>query len=243
MIAQVIRELLRKTPAYNTLHKIRSRIDYFRWDKCSFPPPHYAKQRIVLEYAREYQCETLIETGTYLGFMVEAMSNHFEKIVSIELDATLSSNAIRRFSKYRHVSIHCGDSARLLPQLLISMDVSSCLFWLDGHYSGGATARGEIETPIVAELRAIFQYVRKPVILIDDARCFTGDHDYPLLETVQEIAEREGFSFVNQDDVIRLTAMEIRPDVFSRETSSRVEQNASRRTLDTAAVDSRPRCY
>jgi hypothetical protein len=204
-LPRVLKEIIRNTAAYDALRRVRSRLDYVKWDKRSIPPPHYAKQRIVLEYAKQYDCETLIETGTYLGFMVEAMQKHFRKIVSIELDPILCQNAVRKFRKCQHVSIHQGDSAKLLPQVLNSIGVSSCLFWLDGHYSGGSTAKAEGETPILAELQAIFRYAKCSVILIDDARCFTGDHDYPSLETVHMIANKERFFFANRDDVIRLT--------------------------------------
>ena len=204
-IPRVLKEIIRNTPAYDALRRVRSRVDYLKWDKRSLPPPHYAKQRVVLEYAKEYGCEALIETGTYLGFMVEAMQKHFKKIVSIELDPILCQNAVRKFRKCQHVSIHQGDSAKLLSQVLKSISVSSCLFWLDGHYSGGSTAKAERETPILAELQAIFRYTKCPVILIDDARLFTGDRDYPSLETVHIIANKERFFFANRDDVIRLT--------------------------------------
>src|SRR5437879_13230396 len=89
VIPCTVRNLIRKTSAYSTLRKIRFRIDYLRWDKSSVPPPHYVKQKIVLEYARKYQCKTLIETGTHLGFMVDVMKNHFKKIDSIEFDPAL----------------------------------------------------------------------------------------------------------------------------------------------------------
>ena len=219
VIPCTVRNLIRKTSAYSTLRKIRFRIDYLRWDKSSVPPPHYVKQKIVLEYARKYQCKTLIETGTHLGFMVDVMKNHFKKIDSIELDQALYENATKQFGRYPHVAIHQGDSARLLAELLTKIDVSSCLFWLDGHYSGGITARGLRETPIIYELHAILQYVEAPVILIDDARLFTGKHDYPHIQEVREIAADQGFSFAEGDDVIRLTPLQSRPSLFRSRTS------------------------
>jgi hypothetical protein len=53
------------------------------------------------------------------------------------------------------------------------------LFWLDGHYSGGNTGKGEKDTPIMAELATIYASDIPHVVLIDDARCFGTDKDYP----------------------------------------------------------------
>jgi hypothetical protein len=82
------------------------------------------------------------------------------------------------------VTVYHGDSSRLLPKVLSQIN-TSCMFWLDGHYSGGITAKGQTETPILAELRAIADHhVRPHAILIDDARVFGTDDAYPTLEEV-----------------------------------------------------------
>lgn len=61
------------------------------------------------------------------------------------------------------------------------------LFWLDGHYSGGITAKGGLDTPVCAELDAILDHpVHTHVIRIDDARCFDGISDYPQLDKLVE---------------------------------------------------------
>ncbi len=63
-----------------------------------------------------------------------------------------------------------------------------CLFWLDAHYSGNGTGRGATECPIVEELKIIKSYSRNDhVILIDDAREFKGQNDYPPIFTVLEL--------------------------------------------------------
>ena len=53
-----------------------------------------------------------------------------------------------------HVTIFQGDSATVLPKLLATIQ-EPCLFWLDGHYSGGITALGKSITPILDELQTI----------------------------------------------------------------------------------------
>jgi hypothetical protein len=61
------------------------------------------------------------------------------------------------------------------------------IFWLDGHYSGPGTAKGEAECPVTAELNAIEKHPRSDhCILIDDADCFAGSAPtYPNLREVR----------------------------------------------------------
>ena len=54
------------------------------------------------------------------------------------------------------------------------------MFWLDGHYSGKGTAKGKKETPILEELKTIFDTNDlRYVILIDDARHFGSEKRLP----------------------------------------------------------------
>ncbi len=126
------------------------------WERSGrpIPPPPIVKHRIVKRYAHEYGTRTLIETGTYRGDMVDVCSREFTRIISIELDPDLHENARERFASSRHIEIHRGDSAELLPKLIKDLS-EACLFWLDGHYSAGATARGASTTPIMDELHSI----------------------------------------------------------------------------------------
>lgn len=173
---------------------------------------HYAtkalarkKQSIVREYAIGFSLSTLIETGTFYGDMVNAMCHHFEHIWSIELDQRLFQKARRRFRWQRHVSILQGDSGKVLPDILTSVKEPS-LFWLDGHYSGGKTARSELETPIRKELIPILEHpVEGHVILIDDARSFDGSHDYPTIEALEKLIKgiRPSWVVDVRDDIIR----------------------------------------
>ena len=152
-----------------------------------FPPPHIVKQLLVRENAGSCGGNIFIETGTFKGDMVDAMASHFTRVYSIELSETLHRETKLRFQSNRNVNLLCGDSAVLLPRILKEIDVP-CLFWLDGHYSGGETAKGGKETPILAELQAIAAHpVRLHTILIDDARLFIGANDYP------SIAQLRGF--------------------------------------------------
>jgi hypothetical protein len=138
--------------------------------------------------------------------MVAACKNNFDQILSIELNGTLCKAATRRFHRFRHITIIEGDSAGVLPRILDGIDYP-CLFWLDGHYSAGITGKGNIETPIRQELECILDHrAAGHVILIDDARCFTGDNDYPTIKDLQRMITGGDLdmAFEVKDDVIRI---------------------------------------
>jgi hypothetical protein len=154
-------------------------------------PNHNLKGDLLMELASKYKLDILVETGTYLGDMVAALISSFKHIYSVELDHELTVNARRRFVNQPHVTIMEGDSAKVLPNLLQQLS-GNTLFWLDGHYSGGVTAKGETETPITLELKAILSSnIPNFVIAIDDANLFNGfTRDYPTIDEIKKICNQ-----------------------------------------------------
>ena len=170
------------------------------------PPPHIVKQMAVKEYAERFGLRIFVETGTLYGDMLSAVESFFDEIYSIELGQELFERARKRFARKGHITILQGDSADVLPALLARIK-RPCLFWLDGHWSAGITARGAKNTPIREEICHILPHsVRGHVILIDDARCFTGLDDYPTLEQLREKMTLGGLyeAFEVRDDIIRI---------------------------------------
>ena len=108
---------------------------------------------------------------------------------------------------YPHINILRGDSSKVLPIILSKID-KPALFWLDGHYSAGITAKGDLNTPILKELKLILNHkIKKNIILIDDARCFVGKDDYPTIAELESFVKKinPNLSFKNEDDIIRIT--------------------------------------
>lgn len=170
------------------------------------PPPNGVKYATLADYGAAFGLETLIETGTLRGGAIYALKNRFKKLYSIELSRELAATAQHRFHSHPHIQILQGDSGQLLPQLLSGVS-QPCLFWLDGHYSGGVTAQGDLETPILKEMRTIFDYpCNDHVILIDDARLFDGTDDYPTIDGLRALceAERPDYNFSVVNDMIRI---------------------------------------
>lgn len=199
-----IKQAIKRTIPDDVL-KLRRDLEARRaWEKQGrpSPPPHVIKEELIRDYAKTFNTHVLIETGTYLGDMVHAMRKSFTRIISFELDQTLAAQAQDRFAGDNHIEIVQGDSGKLLSDYLKNID-EPCLFWLDGHYSGGITAKGSLETPIKNELTSILSHpVDGHVILIDDARCFTGENDYPTLDELKSFVAERNFSV--EHDVIRI---------------------------------------
>ena len=169
------------------------------------PPSHLSKQETIKRHATKNNLPVLVETGTYQGDMVFAMQNQFQQIFSIELSHHFYQKAVERFKSFSNVKIIEGDSGQILKDLVPAL-TSPAMFWLDGHYSGGQTAKGEKECPIYEELKNILSSPFDHVIIIDDARLFKGENDYPTIEELRrfvfEMKPRNIFSFENDAIVI-----------------------------------------
>lgn len=169
------------------------------------PSPHAHKQETIKAYARQFNLNTLVETGTYLGDMMVAQAQNFRRLYSIELSDELAKRAQIRLSKYKHITILQGDSGKVLHELMPTFN-EPCLLWLDGHYSAGITAKGEKECPVFEELDAIMHHPQHHIVLIDDARLFIGKNDYPTLEELMEYVKRAPKKYVMSvsEDIIRI---------------------------------------
>lgn len=149
---------------------------------CHYPTPEFYKRNRIHEIQKQSKIKNLIETGTFLGDMVFFNRKHFKKIVSIELSEQLYKNARFRFKEYKNITILHGDSGEIMPELVNIINAPT-IFWLDGHYSsefkGVQTAKGIKDCPILEELEPILKSSFNHIILIDDARMFKGENDYP----------------------------------------------------------------
>lgn len=167
----------------NLLKKQSRKKQIKNWETsgCPLPSPNVVKQAVITDYQQKYGYNLLIETGTFLGDMVEAQKSKFKKIISVELSVELFEAARQKFKSNKNILIVQGDSGKVLPAVLENVN-EPAIFWLDGHYSAGITAKGDKECPIFEELHAIFNSKKlKHILIIDDARCFNGEGDYPTI--------------------------------------------------------------
>ena len=207
-VINLLKNILKKTPIYPFLFRFKKTKIINNWKKMGkpIPPPHLIKQETVKEYAYKFSTEIFIETGTYHGAMILGIKRFFNQIYSIELDKDLYLKAKKLFKKYDNIHILQGDSSKVFPELLDKIR-KPCLFWLDAHYSGSVTAKGNLNTPIIIELKSIFSHkIKDHVILIDDARCFTGQEDYPTIIALKEFVmeNQSDWAFEVRNDIIRI---------------------------------------
>jgi hypothetical protein len=169
------------------------------------PPADPVKQALVLELAEKYHLDILVETGTYLGELVEATRGTFARIYTIEIDSKLHRLAMRRFRTAENVTVILGDSSVALAAVVKQIE-RPALFWLDAHDSRGITGHGSLESSLKAELAHLFSSWRDGnVILLDDVRDFARP-GYPDLAATRKLIESTlpGYTFSVKDDIARI---------------------------------------
>lgn len=148
--------------------------------------------------------------------MDRAVYGTFNYLASVEIQKFIYEENLEALKEYEKLHLYNGDSSVLIPIMLDEIKKNfkdkqyKVCFWLDGHYSGGDTGRGEKDTPIMEELNGIKNAnVGDCVILIDDARCFTheGDFiDYPTIPYLRKYVKKifNNCSFTVRGDIIRI---------------------------------------
>lgn len=138
-----------------------------------------------------FKTRIFVETGTYMGDTIYNVKSAYEKVYSIELNKSYVERAMRVFEHDRNVHLIHGDSSECMGPLCRSIDAPT-FFWLDGHWSGGCTARGAKDCPLLEEIASIVENCKpKCVIAIDDVRLF-GTH------------ATEDWSTITRDAVLKL---------------------------------------
>lgn len=118
---------------------------------------------------KKYTC--FIETGTFHGGTIFSLEPYFHKLYTIEFSEKYYNNTK---SKYRGNKINflLGDSAVVLERLLPTI-TDKCIFFLDGHYSGGDTGQSNKDCPLYEEIMHINNlFTKDAIIIIDDVRLF-----------------------------------------------------------------------
>lgn len=206
----LIKPLLENSSLYiNARSKYHQYKAFADWEKQGkpVPPPSVVKQWTIQKYARRYRINNFVETGTCFGDTLNAVKKTFKNLYSIELSIELYEDAKEKFSKFKHIHLLKGDSSEVLPRVIADIN-EPILFWLDAHYSCGVTARGSKDTPISSELECILNHPlsSQHIILIDDARDFNGEDDYPTILDLKKfiLDTKTHKSFEVVDDIIRI---------------------------------------
>ena len=173
-------------------------------------PSEESKRVTILGYAKKYDCEIFVETGTNKGDTVQAIHNYFDDVYSIELGPSLYRDAQQRFADFADVHLICGDAGDVLWDLIPTLpSIPRVLFYLDAHsrYDETSPEGKGIGTSVPREIKAIFSERPNSVVLIDDARLFTHQFNKTWPQLEETILELESFGVWNvdlKDDMIRL---------------------------------------
>lgn len=136
-----------------------------------------------------------VETGSYHGDGIqEALDSGFEKIISTEIFEDAFKICQERFKEDDRVKLIFGDSIHLLYDAIKDVN-EPIMFWLDAHFSGASTGKGENPYPLLQELNQISKHqIKEHTILIDDLRLWN-----------KGIPPGEGFPLVDfeNDEIIK----------------------------------------
>jgi hypothetical protein len=151
----------------------------------------YMKYLALRSLGKRTGATCLIESGTFLGVTSARCSRVFERVLTIELNAQLASQAANYLQRFHNVEVFQGDAVKLLPQLMTRDDACKVVVFLDGHYSGGDTALGRVPEPAILELEILAQHWSRICgIIVDDFRLFGVEPGFPKKSDVILSIER-----------------------------------------------------
>jgi hypothetical protein len=165
-------------------------VDLYKISTFSFSNPHSYTKFLAIKSAKKHaDAKNLIETGTYLGVTTKRCSPYFDNVWTIELDKDLAHQASEFLANNKNVHVLQGDVLKILGSVL-SKDFRDVLIFLDAHFSGGATALGDLPEPAIEEIKIISQFRDKIAgVIIDDFRLFGTEPGFPSKSSVFQAIE------------------------------------------------------
>ena len=143
---------------------------------------------LMLELASEFSINFFVETGTYEGTTAIWAAEHFQKILTVEFSEHFFRETLEKYKDRQNIEFIFGDSRTQLEKIVEKLE-EPALFWLDAHWSGGATYGDDDQCPLIEELKIISRSRFDNFIFIDDARLFTSPPQPPhRLEQWSDIA-------------------------------------------------------
>lgn len=118
----------------------------------------YIEQEFI-KLRDKYDIVIAIETGTCMGSTTLWLSDNFEKVYTIEIDAGYYQIAMAKFTNKDNITAICGSSPNVLNNLLNKFG-NRTIYFLDAHWTSNC--------PLLAELKAISNAGLRPIIAIHD---------------------------------------------------------------------------
>jgi hypothetical protein len=179
----------------------------FQWvsGKYESPSPHFIKQGVLIRNASPNA--TWVETGTYLGSTTKKLQKMSARVISVEPQPEFYAYNLNKFRNASNVELHHGTSENVFPDLIPTLS-GNLNFWLDGHFSGGNTFKGDSDTPILKELKLISQNLDRfndVTVFVDDVRCFAPYkpeyRQYPEVDLLVEWSNSNGLTWTIEHDI------------------------------------------
>ena len=127
---------------------------------------------MLQENYKKYPC--FIETGTHNGGTTFALEPFFDTLHTIEFSEHYYQNTKNKYNGNK-INFILGDSSVVFESLLPTI-TEDCVFFLDGHWSGGDTGCSAKDCPLneeITHINNLFQH--NAIIIIDDFRLFGLD--------------------------------------------------------------------
>lgn len=154
-------------------------------------PPNAIKRLVILEAFVRTGQDIFVETGTYYGETTRLLARVARKVFTVDL-SPIHHRAASRITSASNVELTLGDSRDFLRRITPTLSGKLC-FFLDAHPTNAATTpEGEIDIPIMEELRIVHTNPDTSLIVIDDA---IGGEGYPSIEAVGKWAAENGYRF------------------------------------------------
>jgi hypothetical protein len=142
---------------------------------------------------KKYNC--FIETGTFNGDTIFSLEPYFNKLYTIEFSEKYYNNTKNKYSGSK-INFILGDSS-IVFETLLPIITDKCIFFLDGHWSGGDTGRSNKDCPLYEEITNINNlFTNDAIIIIDDFRLFNLDKSSGKLG--------EDWSKINKENLLNI---------------------------------------
>jgi hypothetical protein len=136
-----------------------------------------------------------IETGTYNGDTIFELEPVFNKLYTIEFSEKYYNNTKNKYNGDK-IQFILGDSSIVFESLLPTIN-DKCIFFLDGHWSGGDTGHSSKDCPLDEEITHINNlFKNEAIIIIDDYRLFGLDQSSGVLG--------EDWSKINKENILNI---------------------------------------
>jgi len=146
----------------------------------------------------KYPC--FIETGTLFGDTIFSVESYFDTLYTIEFSEKYYNNTKNNY-KGNKINFILGDSSIVFESLLPNI-TGNCIFFLDGHWSGGDTGKSAKDCPLEEEITHINNlFQNDAIIIIDDFRLFGLDKSSGKLG--------EDWSKINKEHLLNILKLRI----------------------------------